>query len=152
MKNKIITITCCFVFTLLACKSNSNSKNTNSGNKETSGSAVMETESCYLMTMGKDTATVKLVFKADSVFGSLNQSYYEKDSRKGTLQGTKNNETIKAIWTYMQEGMEDTLATEFKIEGKKLRQKAYKIDPKSGRELLSDTAKFDKVYDKVNCP
>ena len=53
---------------------------------------------CFLRTDGankRDSTSIELVIKNDKVSGLMNWLPYEKDSRKGKLAGTINNNTIE---------------------------------------------------------
>lgn len=102
-------------------------------------------------TANQDTTSIKLLIEGDQVSGDFAHYPKEKDSRVGKIEATKNGELIKGSWMYMQEGMNDTLQVEFKLEGEKLVQKNYTIDPKTGREVFSDASVFNIVFERVPC-
>ena len=99
----------------------------------------------------QDSTFINLIFKGDSVSGILNHLPYEKDSRKGSLQGIRNGDTIKALWSFMQEGMNDTISVEFKLSENELHQKTWGIDKNTGRQKLTDTSTFSLRYQKIDC-
>ena len=111
---------------------------------------------CFLSTAGnnsRDSTSIELVIKNNKITGQMNWLPYQKDSRKGTLTGTINNDTINAIWTFMQEGVKDTLALNFKIDNSHLLQKPLKLNPQTGREQTDASAGYtlsyatnDKIY------
>lgn len=53
-----------------------------------------------------DVLNLDLQIKGDSVTGNYNWLPALKDQRNGTLEGTIQNRTIKAIYRYKQEGVE----------------------------------------------
>jgi len=55
-----------------------------------------------------DVLNLDLQIKGDSVTGNYNWLPALKDQRNGRLAGTIQNNTIKATYLYMQEGMEET--------------------------------------------
>ena len=145
------------IIILTACNNNQEStssadsastlSNNNSSPKE-------QTELCFQRVEGntnQDTSTIHLVFESERVIGSFNHVPYEKDSRKGTLSGTRNGDMIKAVWSFMQEGMNDTLSVEFKLSENELYQKTFGIDQQTGRQKLTDTSTFSIRYEKVAC-
>ena len=71
---------------------------------------------CFLKTEGKDTTSIELVTKGIKVTGIMNWLPYQKDSRKGTLEGMVKGDTINALWSFMQEGMKDTLNLKFVLK------------------------------------
>lgn len=102
---------------------------------------------CFLQTQGKDSTSVELLVKDNKVTGHLNWMPYQKDSRKGTLEGTLKNDTIRATWSFMQEGMKDTLDVNFLLRGETLAQKPLKLNTKTGREQTDEAAGYAVVYD-----
>lgn len=102
-------------------------------------------------TKNQDTTYVNLIMSGDDVSGSMSSIPFEKDSRKGTIKGKKSDNTITAIWTYMQEGMTDSLNVSFKTNGNKLIQQEYGIDATSGREVLEANAPYSIEYTEIDC-
>ncbi len=102
---------------------------------------------CFLHTMGKDSTAVELMVKGDKVTGHLNWLPYEKDSRKGTLEGAIQNDTVRANWSFMQEGMKDTIAVNFLLKGETLAQKPLKFNSKTGREQTDEKAGYTITYE-----
>ena len=102
---------------------------------------------CFLHTQGKDSTSVELLVKDNKVTGHLNWMPYEKDSRKGILEGTIKNDTIRATWSFMQEGMKDTIGVNFLLKGETLAQKPLKFNSKTGREQTDETTGYTLVYD-----
>lgn len=102
-------------------------------------------------TANQDTTSISLIIEGDKVNGDFAHYPMEKDSRVGKIDATKSGELIKGFWAYMQEGMNDTLQVEFKMEGDKLVQKNYTVDPKTGREVFSDASVFNIEFERVPC-
>lgn len=103
----------------------------------------------FVRTEGKtnqDSTTVTLHLKGSNITGQMKWTPYEKDSRKGTLQGTRSGDMIKATWTFMQEGMTDTLALQFELKNNQLLQKPLKLNTKTGREQTDESADYTVVY------
>lgn len=139
----------CLLFFLSACTRRTTTNNPDSGNAP----AAPETL-CFRHIegiAGKDTTLVRLTISGDSVTGDLLYLPFEKDSRKGTINGTKEKNLIRGIWTYMQEGMQDTLSVEFRLNGDTLMQKAYDVNPQTGRQFLSASSAFSIGYEKADC-
>jgi hypothetical protein len=110
--------------------------------------------SCYLRTIGdrnEDSSILQLIVKNDVVTGSLQYLPYQKDARKGTLIGQKDGDIINAQWTYMQEGMEDTLTVSFKFKEGALYQKPNIFKPKLNHEVLDPRTDYELKYEKMNC-
>jgi hypothetical protein len=111
-------------------------------------------EYCFVHTDGtsaQDTTAVHLVINADKVSGNMNWVPKEKDKRKGTLAGTLNGNVIKAVWSFMQEGMKDTMAVEFKLSAQQLAQKPYVMNTANGRQQLNKNAHYTILYHLDNC-
>ncbi|MCJ8210334.1 hypothetical protein MUY27_11495 [Mucilaginibacter sp. RS28] len=98
---------------------------------------------------GNDTLAVTLNINDGKVTGKMENVIYEKDSRRGTLEGTLNGNDINAVWKYMQEGAIDTLHVSFRLNGAELWQYPIKFNSKTNREQtdVMDTAwvKLQKV-------
>lgn len=99
----------------------------------------------------QDTALVYLKISGDHVDGELISLPYEKDRRKGNINGTIDGDIIKGVWTFSQEGAEDTLSFEFKLQNDRLLQKEYTVDKNSGRQILSNTGVFSIEYMPYDC-
>ncbi len=151
---KVLQALALLIFCVTACtNSQNNSAGTVSDTIKTNSKPLIETL-CFLKTEGlqqQDTAYVQLVINGNKITGVYANIPYEKDSRIGTLSGTKENDLIKGIWVYMQEGVQDTLDVEFKLNGDILTQKNYSVDPKTGSQFLSDTSAFAMKYTNIDC-
>jgi len=111
-------------------------------------------EYCFVRTEGtsaQDTTAVHLVINGGKVSGDMKWIPKEKDSRKGTLAGTIEGNDIKAVWSFMQEGMTDTLAVEFKLSSQQLAQKPSVYNKQNGREQLNKSADYTLIYKLDNC-
>jgi hypothetical protein len=74
----------------------------------------------------------------------------QKDSRKGTLEGTVKGDNIDAVWSFMQEGMKDTLSLKFKLNNNELSQKPLKLNVTSGRDQTDESAGYTLNYQVSN--
>lgn len=107
------------------------------------------TSMCFLRTDGtksQDTTSIELVVKDNKVTGQMYWHPFEKDSRKGALSGTIKGDTVNAVWTFMQEGMQDTLALQFLVKGDDLAQKPLKVNTQTGREQTDNSAGYTVAY------
>ena len=102
-------------------------------------------------TSNQDTTSLKLMVDGNKVTGNFGHYPKEKDRRVGKINATKDGELIKGTWVYMQEGMNDTMQVEFKLNGDKLIQKNYTVDSKTGREVFSEASVFNIEFIKVDC-
>lgn len=161
---KVYTLTVISVLALASCTGNSkkisdDSLKANEGSMDTSLAARLNTpaqkmEYCFINTAGKmaqDTTAIHLVINGNKVIGDMNWLPKEKDRRKGTLLGIIKGDNIKAIWTFMQEGMTDTLAAEFKLAAQQLAQKPMKLNTATGREQLDKESDYTIIYKLDNC-
>ena len=101
---------------------------------------------CFIRTERRDTTNIEMVIKGNVITGQMNWMPFEKDSRKGTLSGTLKGDTVYATWSFMQEGMKDTLGLQFLTKGDNLMQKPLKLNTKTGREQTDNTAGFTVTY------
>jgi hypothetical protein len=146
--------------TLASCAGNGNksadtTKTENSADTTAKLSAPAQNmEYCFIHTDGtssQDTTAVHLAINESKVSGDMQWMPKEKDSRKGTLEGTINGNIINAVWTFMQEGMKDTMAVEFKLSAQQLLQKPLKLNTSTGREQLDNNADYNIIYKLDNC-
>lgn len=124
--------------------------NTNTGDAAQSDTIQM----CFLKTTGtshQDSAYVYLHIYQHTVNGTYEDIPYEKDARKGRVEGSKTADILDLRWTFMQEGMEDTLRVVFKLKDQQLLQKPLSADPATGRQITRDSSAFSIVYDKIPC-
>lgn len=108
---------------------------------------------CFLRTVGsgkKDSTTIQLVLKNGKVTGEMNWVPYQKDSRKGTLDGTLKGDSINVVWSFMQEGMKDTLGVQFLLKDSVLLQKPLKLNEKTGREQTIPNADYTIEYSETS--
>ena len=151
MKNSIMAFSCLFLF---SCAGNKQNESANDSTSTAAPAVRQDTTLCFHRLEGlknQDTTSITLRFNGDEVNGELNHLPYEKDSRKGTFKGNRKGDTIRALWTFMQEGMNDTLSVEFKLSGDELLQKTYGVDTSTGRQKLTDTSTFAHRYTRVEC-
>lgn len=108
---------------------------------------------CFLRTEGKsnqDSTSIELVIKGDKVSGQMNWMPDQKDSRKGTLEGILKGDTINAVWSFMQEGMKDTLHLKFKLSNNELSQKPLKLNVTTGKDQTDESAGYTLKYQESN--
>ena len=70
---------------------------------------------CYRMSIGKDTAFLKLNADKETITGTLFYKRFEKDKSTGTLVGTFNRNILKTWYTYQSEGKTSVREIYFKI-------------------------------------
>jgi hypothetical protein len=158
MKPYTIISMCALALASCTGNGNKNADTTKAATADTSEAGKLKTpaqnmEYCFIRTDGtsnQDTTAVHLIMKADKVSGEMQWVPKEKDTRKGTLAGTISGSDIKAVWTFMQEGMKDTLAVEFKLSAQQLLQKPFKVT-KDGRQETDGAADYTIIYKLDNC-
>ncbi len=158
-------ILCCTVsLAIVSCSSNQNKQSKTdtvvAGDTLAKAKSTTETNNtptvsslCFLRTDGKsnqDSTSIELVIKGNKVSGQMNWMPYQKDSRKGKLDGVIAGDTIKATWAFMQEGMTDTLGLKFKLDKDQLTQKPLKLNTKTGREQTDESAGYSLSFSSSN--
>ena len=138
-----------------SCKTEAEKSNGEATQTIDSGSVRITNDTlCYLRTEGnnlQDSSFIQLVISNGKVKGIMKWIPYEKDARIGSLNGIKTGDSLSLTWTYMQEGMKDSLPVFLRIQHGKLFQKESSVDAQSGREVVMDTARFSVEYDAVPC-
>jgi len=100
----------------------------------------------------RDTTRVRLDMQGSQVTGTMDVILYEKDSRRGSLSGARDSDgIIRVAYSFMQEGMQDTLSLEFRLTEDALLQRPAVYDPVTGRERPDTAAAFGNKMDKVAC-
>jgi len=146
---------------LASCAGNGNKKadTTTAIIGDTTAKSVMKSPAqdmdyCFVRTEGtsnQDTTAVHLLLKGGKVTGEMKWLPKEKDSRKGTLNGTIKGDEIKAVWSFMQEGMKDSIDVAFKLSAQELAQKPMKVNTTDGRQETDDAAGYTLIYKLDNC-
>lgn len=140
-------------FLLIACNRSQVSNQTSEAILEDS---ILKPESkneilCFQRVYNRDTSTIRLVINDNQVEGEFLHVPFEKDARKGTILGEKQDKFIKGMWSYMQEGKMDSLEIEFKLDNDDLLQKDYSIDASTGKQVLKDTSRFSILFTRIDC-
>ena len=154
---KYFNLLCLASLLIASCSSNSNkTENKDAGKADSTNvianNAATDTSRCFLLTEGKknqDSTTIELAIKNDKVIGQMNWLPYQKDSRKGTLTGIAKGDTINAVWSFMQEGMKDTIGLKLVLNGNQLLQKPLTFDTKTGREHTNEKAGYTLIYKEM---
>lgn len=156
---KLALVFCAACMTLASCSSPDGKQNNTDTLAATDTSAMPKTDDnkakalCFLLTEGQkqqDTTSIELVIKGDTITGVMNWMPYEKDARKGKLQGIKSGGNINATWSFMQEGMTDTIGLQFKLVNDQLSQKPLKFNAKTGRQETDGSAGYTLIYQSHN--
>jgi hypothetical protein len=144
----------------IACQSSSTSEaqsNPDSTNRDSKRGRITKRtqDGCYIRTSGqqlRDTQYVQLHIEGGKVSGKMVESIHEKDVRRGNLLGSiQKDKSIKAVWTYMQEGQTDTLTLAFFLTPKALMQRPLKVNNAAGRQVTDNSAKFSVELLPADC-
>lgn len=103
-------ISCLLLF--VAC--NDNKKKESSSVKQQPS---VKSTSCYQYNNNKDTFYLELNQSGESVTGTLNYLFYEKDRNTGTIRGTMQGDLLIADYTFYSEGTVSTRQVVFKKVG-----------------------------------
>lgn len=100
----------------------------------------------FVNKQGPDSTIIDLLIHGDQISGLMDWFPYQKDSRSGVIEGTLKNDTISAIWGFMQEGEKDTLGVKFLFKNNHLSQKPLKLNTKTGRQQTDEAASYSIKY------
>ena len=127
-------------------------KNPSSETKDST--TVQNQTACFSLVSGnqkQDTLSVSMDIMGEAVTGTMVNNLFEKDIRKGTIKGTINEGTIKAVWVYMQEGTTDSLPLLFKLEKGQLLQQPMRYNEKTRLPETDESGQWIAIP-KVACP
>ncbi len=101
-------------------------------------------ETCYLMTMNKDTTSCKLSVAANGdISGFYSVSIYEKDGSFGIIKGKLiGSDTVSVDFKYMQEGTVSTEPLMFVLKDNKLINMVSDEFDNDGRMIMSNHKKL----------
>jgi len=148
------TIVC--ILALASCTQERGSKNTSIEKDSTTESAkeITMTDNqryCFISSENRDTTRLAFTITNNQVIGEMNWIPFEKDSKKGSIKGTINNNVVNALWTYMQEGVQDTVNIAFKVSPEHLDQKPFIYNEKNQRLQTDQSADFTIIYKREDC-
>ncbi|WP_342645669.1 hypothetical protein [Mucilaginibacter sp. CSA2-8R] len=153
-------LVCISLLMLTACENSSRREaqsNPDSTNRDAKRGRITKRtqDGCYMRVSGKqmrDTQYVQLHIESGKVSGKLVENIYEKDARRGNLVGSiQKDKSIKAVWTYMQEGQTDTLTLSFLLTPKALMQRPLKVNTATGRQVTDNSASFSVELTPADC-
>ena len=76
-------------------------------------------EICYLGVKDKDTVSMSLIIKGDTLqYGKLSYNYFQKDFSEGTLVGAFHGDTLLGQYSFQSEGMKSVREVIFLKQGK----------------------------------
>jgi hypothetical protein len=117
---------------------------------------IQDGTSCFRKQFNQDVTDIQLTIVGSDVTGKMDWIPYEKDSARGTLQGTKNAAgELDLIYDYMIEGSQQTETKIMKIEDGKLLVKVGELqDPKNDGNLVYkdvNQAEYSEVLEATSC-
>ena len=139
---------------VIACNQNAKSPE-DPGTQLTQDSTIKVTDDilCFRKVSGrnnKDTTIVNLIIEGNKVTGEMVDKIWEKDSRKGRLSGSIEDNNIKTVYYFVQEGISDSLNLEFKLADGALLQKPI-TNGMDGRQVPNPSDQYDIKLDKIEC-
>ncbi len=140
----------------LACQNGTANRDGNTGQSAEEQQTLPDSEQkrCFIRLDGnqqQDSSYLQLVIRGETVSGTYNYVPYEKDARRGTVLGTMDMDTLNLVWTFKQEGMQDTMRVAFLFDGEKLLRKSLSVDTATGRQMTLDGSQFSEIYEPVDC-
>lgn len=148
------------IIALASCAGSSDKNNgtdttsTTTDTTVTTKAPTLDGQHCFVRTEGtanQDTTTVQLTVTGTQVTGQMAWLPKEKDKRTGALTGTLDGDNITAVWSFMQEGMKDSIKVAFKLSPQKLQQKPLKVNTANGRQETDESAGYTVEYTAGNC-
>lgn len=127
-----------------------------SGVPATAAQQIKDGTYCFSKLFNQDVTAIELTIAGNAVSGKMDWIPYEKDSARGTLQGSKNAAgELDLIYDYMIEGSQQTETKIMKIEDDKLLVKVGELlDPKNDGNLVYkdvSQAQFLEVLETTSC-
>jgi len=137
----------------IACQSPGNR---NDGHVDNDAHVDVDQEQRYsfLRTEGtdkQDTSFIQLVVRGETVSGVYNVIPHEKDAKRGTVLGKLTDEVFDLVWTFTQEGIQDTLRLAFMLQDGKLLREPLAVDTVTGRQVTMNSGSFSEAYDAIDC-
>ena len=108
---------------------------------------------CFQRVLQSDTVSIELFIKDTVVSGNLIYNFYEKDSNKGTFNGSIHGDIIKADYTYASEGKTSVREVMFKLKDSVLTEGFGVTLIRDDKFVFKDTSKiqYTQVFKPVDC-
>lgn len=110
---------------------------------------------CYGHFENRDTILLKMEVFPNVVTGTLKYHLYEKDRNDGTIEGTLQNDTLYADYTFLSEGITSIREVAFLIQHDEIVEGWGDQIEKDGKMVFKDKShiKFDKglYFTKIDC-
>lgn len=99
-------------------------------------------QTCYMGTVGRDSILLKTELFPNVVTGTLEYRNYEKDRRRGVIDGKMNGDTLLADYTFTSEGVESVAQVIFLLQGDTAVEGYGEIEEKDGKMMFKDLRKI----------
>jgi hypothetical protein len=110
---------------------------------------------CYSQISGRDTASLQIENKDNSVTGSLLYNFFQKDRNNGTLQAEISGDILTGWYLFKSEGVISVRQVAWKIKGSELWQGTGEMAEKNDTMFFSlpDKLEYDSTrpFKKVAC-
>ncbi|WP_346320510.1 hypothetical protein [Chitinophaga sp. YIM B06452] len=110
---------------------------------------------CYQKVVGKDTFYLQLIVEDEKVNGVLDYNFFEKDKNTGLIDGSINDNILRATYHFQSEGQKSDRPVVFKVMGEQAYEAlADSFDANGVPVFNSDNSllKFEpQPYKKVDC-
>lgn len=102
---------------------------------------------CFSSFAKSDTVLLNALQFGDSIQGSLGYKLYEKDQNNGSIVGKMEGDTLRALYTFMSEGVQSTREIAFLKKDSLLIEGTGNLKEEKGRVLFEDInkVKFDGI-------
>ncbi len=150
---KLNNSVCALAFVALAAACN-NPKGTNvsldvidslgSESTDTIQKGSVKLQPCYLATIGKDSAFLKIkVSDSTKVTGELQYKFQEKDQAIGTINGSISTDTLTIDYTFMSEGVKSVREITFLVRDEQVIEGIGDYQEKNGKMSYKNRALID---------
>lgn len=144
---------------LAACNSGGTSGTTDTSGQpqadNTKQTAAQAGAVCYQKVTGKDTFYLQLIVEDEKVNGVLDYNFFEKDKNTGLIDGSINDNILRATYHFQSEGQNSDRPVVFKVMGEQAYEAlADSFDAQGVPVFNSDNSllKFEpQPYKKVDC-
>ncbi|MFT3978821.1 MAG: hypothetical protein QM687_17410 [Ferruginibacter sp.] len=113
------------------------------------------TTACFAQQNLNDSIELSLKIEGNKASGSLNYLFKDKDSNRGTIEGTMKGDTLIADYTFNSEGVSSVRQVAFLVQADKATEGYADLEQKDGKLIFKDIAaiSFSKglVLPKQNC-
>src|SRR5687768_15678356 len=110
---------------------------------------------CYQKVVGKDTFLLQLIVKENKANGVLEYNFHEKDRSSGLIDGSINENILRATYRFKSEGQTSDRPVVFKVMGEQVYEALAETFDTSGVPVFNNDnslLKFEpQPYNKVAC-